>query len=67
MRMDPKRNKNGFLISDILAIGGITRRVDLGFSIMEMGINMKVDGMKVNEQEKEHIGFMKEKISIILL
>jgi len=29
---------------------------------MEMGINMKVDGTIANEQDKEHIGFMREKI-----
>ena len=67
MRMDHRKNKNGFLIKDILVIGRITRKVDLVFNIMEMGINMKVDGTIANEQDKEHIGFMREKISIFIV
>lgn len=34
---------------------------------MEMVINMKVDGMIILEMVKEHIGLVKEKISINII
>ncbi len=34
---------------------------------MEMVINMKVDGMIILEMVKEHIGLVKEKISIYII
>lgn len=51
----------------MLVIGIKIKNVVLVYNIMEMVINMKVDGMIILEMVKEHIGLVKEKISILYI
>lgn len=51
----------------MLVIGIKIKNVVLVYNIMEMVINMKVDGMIILEMVKEHIGLVKEKISIYII
>ena len=64
MKMEHRNKKDGLLIKNMLVIGIKTKNVGLVYNIMEMVINMKVDGLIIKEMDKVHIGLVKERISI---
>lgn len=74
MRMDHRKNRNGFLIRDSQETGKIIKNLDLECSkelspnlfikdITEMEISMREVGKTTRELGREHTGYLKAKTS----
>lgn len=51
-----KRVINGLVQINMLVIGLIIKNMVLVFNIIQMVINIKVDGNKIKDMDKEHFG-----------
>lgn len=58
-----KNQIDGLVHINMLVIGKIIRKMDLGFSIIRMEINMKVDGLIIKDMGKVLFGSVIQKIN----
>jgi hypothetical protein len=59
-----KKVINGSVQINMSAIGWIIKNMDLEFNTIQMVINIKEDGNKINVTAKEHFGLLTQKINL---